>query len=284
MKHSRHNASDEDRWLLTYSDMITLLLALFIVLFALSSVNKAKFEEFKAGVHQAFVGVGGGLSPAAAGLLRQQALTQVPQPLTNPVHGPSGPAGAQRVAPLTPQSPSPPTASAPVPTITTPSPGRGAVAPPNTAQLAALERVIEADLAAHGLLQDVIINLSPDQLSVELLADKVFFATNSNALSPAGKEVVDAGGVAVAPYGNDLAVKGYADNVPVKGGPWYSNFMLSAARATAVVLRLAHFDGVAKDRLVAEGFGSTHPVASNATAAGRAQNRRVDIDILAERS
>ncbi len=276
MKRPRHNASDEDRWLLTYSDMITLLLALFIVLFALSSVNKAKFEEFHSGVRAAFTGNGSSLSPAAENLLSQSS-TQVPQPLANPVHGPSGPLLVQ------PVSTSPPTTarSRTIPPTTPTTPG---AAPLDTSQLAALYRAIESALAARGLLQDVIIVLQPNQLSVELLADKVFFATNSDALSAVGKEIVDTVGDAVAPYNNDIFVKGYADNVPVKGGPWYSNFMLSAARATAVVLRLAHVDGVAEDRLVAEGFGSTHPVASNATAAGRAQNRRVDIDILAERT
>jgi chemotaxis protein MotB len=263
--------------------MITLLLALFIVLFALSSVNKAKFEEFKAGIKTAFVGNGGGLSPAAAGLLSAQVGVQVPHPLTNPVHGPSGPQAALPVSvhfQTKPTAPSP--TSTTVPTIV-PTTVPGTI-PPDTSQLAVLEKEIEATLAAQGLIQDVVINLSPNQLSVELLADKVFFATNSNALSDVGKEIVDTVGGTVAPYSNDILVKGYADNVPVKGGPWYSNFMLSAARATAVVLRLTHADGVSEDRLIAEGFGSTHPVASNSTAAGRAQNRRVDIDILAERS
>jgi chemotaxis protein MotB len=278
MKRPQPSSSDEDRWLLTYSDMITLLLALFIVLFALSSVNKAKFEEFRSGVKAAFVGNGGGLSPAAVGLLSAQAAQQVPHQLTNPVQGPSGPPTLQPVStPLPAQS-----RATAVPATT---PGTASVAaPPDTSQLALLEKEIVSALAAQGLLPDVVVNLSPTQLSVELLADKVFFATNSDALSTVGKEIVDTVGATVAPYANDISVKGYADDVPVKGGPWYSNFMLSAARATAVVLRLAHYDGVAEDRLVAEGFGSTHPVASNTTAAGRAQNRRVDIDILAERT
>jgi chemotaxis protein MotB len=253
--------------------MITLLLALFIVLFAISSVNKSKFAEFRAGVRHAFISDGGGLTQSGAGLLLQPDLSQVPKPLSNPVHGPSGP--PQPSAPL-PQATSPATKA--------PATGSSSAAPPDTEQLALLERVIQSDLAAQGLTEDVIINLSPTQLSVELLADKVFFATNSDALSAVGKEVVDTVGSAVAPYSNDISVKGYADNVPVTGGPWYSNFMLSSARATSVVLRLDHSDGVAADRLVAEGFGSTHPVATNATPAGRAKNRRVDIVILAERT
>ena len=276
-----HGGEDEERWLLTYSDMITLLLALFIVLFAISSVNKSKFAEFKAGLRAEFVDAGGGVTQGNVGLLSQQAISQVPHPLAGPVRGPAGPS-----QPATPQqTSSPPTTAQPTSSPTTPlSTSQPTTAPPDSSQLALLERIIESSLAARGLLQDVIINLSPTQLSVELLADKVFFATNSNSLSKVGKEIVDTVGTTVAPYSNDISVRGYADNVPVTGGPWYSNFMLSSARATSVVLRLARADGVAENRLVVEGFGSTHPVASNSTPAGRAQNRRVDIVILAERN
>lgn len=283
MKRPRHGGEDEERWLLTYSDMITLLLALFIVLFAISSVNKSKFAEFQAGIKAAFVGNAGGLAPASVGLLSAQAANQVPKPISNPVQGPSSPSPPEAVTATAPTTPS---TTSQVTTTSVPStaPTTSGAAPPDTSQLALLEKEIEASLAAQGLIQDVLINLTPNQLSVELLADKVFFATNSNALSKVGREIVDTVGTTVAPYANDISVRGYADNVPVKGGPWYSNFMLSAARATAVVLRLAHTDQVAESRLVAEGFGSTHPVATNSTPVGRAQNRRVDIDILAERT
>jgi chemotaxis protein MotB len=283
-RQRRSAPDDEERWLLTYSDMITLLLALFIVLFAISSVNKSKFAEFQAGIKAAFVGNAGGLSPASVGLLSAQAAEQVPHQLTSSVQGPSGPPAVQ---PVSTPVPSEPTTPSSVPRTTVPvtgPPTTSGVAPLDTSQLAVLEREIESALAARGLLQDVVVDLSPTQLSVELLADKVFFATNSNALSTMGKEIVDTVGTAVALASHDILVKGYAANVPVKGGPWYSNFMLSAARSTAVVLRLAHADAVAESRLIAEGFGSTDPLASNATATGRAQNRRVDIDILAERT
>lgn len=282
-RRKRHAAAeDEERWLLTYSDMITLLLALFIVLFAISSINTAKFEEFHTGVRQTLTGAGSGITQAGTGILLQQNLSQLPTPVSSPVHGPTVPDQAQgtAVTPATTTQPksAPTTASLTAPT-TSPAP-----APPDSQQLALLDQVIESSLAQQGLLSDVHINLSATQLSVDLIAGKVFFATNSNKLSPVGNDVVDAVGAAVAPYGNDISVRGYTDDVPVVGGPWYSNFMLSSARATAVVLRLSRADGVANNRLVAEGFGATDPVASNMTPAGRAKDRRVDIVIMAERT
>jgi len=261
----------EERWLLTYSDMITLLLALFVVLFALSSVNKAKFAEFRSGLQASFVGAS---SATGASSLLTQANLSAPHPLTNPVHGLSSPVNAPKPHVVIPE---------PAPKHT-PSPVAKHAPSPASAELAALERAIHARLSAERLLPYVTITLRPDRLTVGLLADSVFFATNSNALSHVGDEIVDSVGDVLADRTNDITVQGYADNVPVIGPPWHSNFLLSAARASAVVLRMAHIDGVAEDRLVAEGFGSTHPIASNSTAAGRAQNRRVEIVILPERT
>jgi len=273
------HGGDEERWLLTYSDMITLLLALFIVLFALSSINKAKFNQFRDSVRSVFYSGAQALSPAAMGLLAQFNGPQVPQPLTNPVKGVESPLPKPVMAPSTTT-----TTFAPVSTTTTisvPSDIVNPGPPPATNELIAIERAIHAGLQAKGLLQYVMINLHPNQLTVALFADRTFFATNSNVLSSIGDEIVDTVGQIMASRPNNIIVKGYADNVPVTGPPWYSNFMLSAARATAVVERMTRVDRVPGWRLVAEGFGQYHPIASNATAAGRAKNRRVDIDIMA---
>lgn len=259
------HGGDEERWLLTYSDMITLLLALFIVLFALSSLNKIKFAEFRSGIRAEFASHPVSIAPADTGLLRQTSLVAtplVPHSLTNPI------STALR-AETTPVSTVPPAPNS-------------SVAQPDLNQLRQLEQAIESALASRGFLKDVTLDLTPKGLSIELLADQVFFATNSNLLAPVGAEIVDTVGSVLYGQPNAISVRGYTDNVPVTGGPWYSNFMLSAARATTVVLRLMSTDGIADSRLLVEGFGPTHPVASNATPEGQAKNRRVDIVILPE--
>jgi chemotaxis protein MotB len=278
-RHKSGHGGDEERWLLTYSDMITLLLALFIVLFALSSINKAKFDEFRDSIRSVFMSGAPSVSPGAMGLLSQLQQPQLPRPLANPVQGPTPPHALASRSKATTATTAPPSPASSATTISVPSSVFETSPPPPNTQLQTLEREIRVALAAKGLLKDVMISLTPKELSVALFADRTFFATNSNALSTVGDEVVDTVGKIVAHQPNDVTVKGFADNVPVTGPPWYSNFMLSAARATAVVERLTRYDGVAGYRLVAEGFGQYHPIASNATAAGRAKNRRVDIDI-----
>ncbi|MBD3380268.1 MAG: OmpA family protein [Candidatus Omnitrophica bacterium] len=78
-----------------------------------------------------------------------------------------------------------------------------------------------------------------------------------------------------------IGIEGHTDNVPIKHSGWKSNWELSTARATTV-LHYMESKGIAPGRLSATGYGEYQPVASNATAAGRAKNRRVEIVILPE--
>lgn len=78
----------------------------------------------------------------------------------------------------------------------------------------------------------------------------------------------------LAPYANPIHVEGFTDNLPISTAKYPTNWELSAARAGSVVRMLAA-DGVAPERLAAVGYGEFQPVADNATAEGRARNRRV---------
>ena len=81
-----------------------------------------------------------------------------------------------------------------------------------------------------------------------------------------------------------VGVEGHTDNVPIKYSGWASNEALSLARANAVAEYLAQQHGIDSSHLTAIGYGASHPVASNDTAAGRQQNRRVELIILPQSS
>lgn len=213
-----HQASQE-RWLLTYADMITLLLVLFIVLFAISNINQAKYREFKQSISKAV-------------------LSKVP-------HGTT-----QVTAPSKAQSPD---------------------------QLQQIEAKLSAALNAKGLLKDVTISINSSGLVEGLVSDSTFFGNNSADLSTIGAEIVDTSAIALKGYSNAIEVAGYTDNVPVLGGKYSNNWALSAARATTVVIRMTRTDGINPTRVALIGYGQYHPVASNATPSGQAQNRRVNI-------
>ncbi len=238
-------AENSERWLLTYSDMITLLLALFVVLFAMSSISVRKFDEFKTGLLQTFSQMQlQSVEHGGRGLLQHSSL------ITHPG--------------LTPGPPQ----------LSIPEPGAGT---PSATEIA--QQVVQA-LASQGLSQDAQVVVERRGVVVRILSDKVFFATDSAALGPVGDAVVDTVARVLRAIPNDIAVEGYTDSAPIVGGPYSSNFELSAVRAVTVLERLWKVDGINPNRLSATGFGATHPLVPNTSPQNMAMNRRVDIVIL----
>jgi chemotaxis protein MotB len=243
-----------ERWLLTYSDMITLLLALFVILYAISSINQSKFSALKKSVEKSLAASPNTTSSHKAshnGIAKKEAPPKRDQPGV-------GKTGEQ-------------------------ASGGGAGASTKTSvptSLKAIEAQLHAAFLAHHELPDVKLDLEPRGLVVRLVADSLFFANNSASLNPVGIAVVNTAGHVLAQHPNAVVVEGYADNVPVLGGPYNSNWALSAARATTVVLQLDHTDHVNPSQLAATGYGSAHPIVPNTTPANQAKNRRVNIVVL----
>ena len=246
-----------ERWLLTYADMITLLLALFIVLFAVSTINTKKFEALALGFKQSF-SPNPGVLPSSNGVLQYDSLTPT-----------AGPRQVQQH----------PSIATPVKQTTTTPPA--SLSPSAESQLSAVDQKITNALQAKGVQSTVSASLQTRGLVVQVLTDKVFFATDSAALEPQGNVVVDTIASVLRTTSNGIDVEGYTDNEPITGGPYTSNEELSAVRAASVVTRLVNQDGLDPNRLVATGFGETHAAVPNDTPADRALNRRIDFVILA---
>ncbi len=264
-RHKKHEEEPEngERWLLTYADMITLLLALFIVLFAISTINQKKFLALALGLKQSF-DPKPGILPSSNGLLKEANLTQTAGVTVNPLYKGSV-ASTTTVVPgeQMPEGSGSSTATS-IP----------------ESKLSQLERQIQAALAARGLSGTTSLQLQTRGLVVQILADKVFYATGSADLGPVGAQVVDTVASVLQGYSYDVDVEGYTDNQPLTGGPYGSNEALSAARAVNVVLRLENSDGISPNRLSATGYGATHPVAPNSSPPNMALNRRIDIVVL----
>ena len=112
-----------------------------------------------------------------------------------------------------------------------------------------------------------------------VLSDKVLFESGEAGLRPQSNAVLDALADQLKTLPNPLVIEGHTDNVPIRGGRYGSNWELSMARAYAV---LKEFEkrGVPASRLAGIGYGEHHPIADNATPAGRAANRRIEIDLI----
>jgi chemotaxis protein MotB len=249
---------NSERWLLTYADMITLLLALFIVLFAVSTINTKKFEALALGFKQSF-SPNPGVLPSSNGVEQYDSLTPT-----------AGPRQVQQTPSISSPSKQTATTSAPA-----------AVSGSAEKQLSAVDQKIVKAITAKGLQAGVTTSVQTRGLVVQVLTNQVFFASDSAELGTQGDAVVDTIASVLKTTTNGIDVEGYTDDQPITGGQYTSNEELSAVRAASVVTRLTEQDGLDPDRLAATGFGATDAVAPNDTPADRALNRRIDFVILA---
>src|SRR5215510_4451815 len=149
----------------------------------------------------------------------------------------------------------------------------------SAADLAAARKAAAAEKAQVGRFQEAIkFTVNSDLL----------FRSGSWEMSPRGQELIGRLAPKLAPYQqNKLVVNGYTDNAPIspalKKQGVASNEVLSQKRAEAVMQSLIS-DGVKPDMISARGFGAANPVASNNTAKGRAQNRRVEVTLAGQTS
>jgi|LNFM01.2.fsa_nt_gb chemotaxis protein MotB len=242
-----------DRWMVSYADFITLLLAFFVVLYSISSINNGKFRVLSNSIVTVFndevtratpIDMGGGAPPQTGMLDGSRNLAEIDEPT-----------GEDSVTALTPSPLAPPA----VPAVGTPR-----------------ER-IEAVLAPFEETGDVKVRETKDFLTVEL-GSELLFDSGSAQLSAAALPMIDKVAAVVADTGQPARVEGFTDNVPLNGGPYGSNWGLSAARAASIADRLAAAR-VNPDKLAAVGYGEYRPVADNRTEEGRRQNRRVVIAI-----
>jgi chemotaxis protein MotB len=244
---------NHERYLITYADMITLLMALFIILFAMANVDLEKYRQFAAGAAAEVAGPAL-LAGPPGGSLNPMALT--------------GGAGGPHVPTVAAGATTPPAASA------------AAEAAATAALDAAWQATVVADdvTAAVAALDrgDVEVHADARGLVVTLAADGVLFDSGSSSLRGDGPAIVDRLAAALGAEGQ-VVVEGHTDDVPV--APPSSNWELSAMRATAVLRRLVDA-GVAPARLTAVGRADTVPLADNGTPEGRARNRRVELVLV----
>ncbi len=258
-KKGHGEEESDERWLLTYADMITLLMALFMVLFSISVVNKSKFETLQRSLKEAFSGkiLPGGSSIAQAG---SNPTTKTPAP----------------DSPFTPAAPS-------VVSVAAPPGAKGSKSPSasNAQNEDQTFRTLKAQIdryARHrGLSRVVSTTITPQGLRIRLLTDKVVFDSGSATVNAGGRPLI--GEIATILDRENLhpiQVDGHTDDRPISTARFPDNWALSVARATSVVSLLID-DGVPPARLGAGGYAWYRPADTNTTAAGRARNRRVEI-------
>jgi chemotaxis protein MotB len=269
-KHVEEEHENHERWLVSYADMVTLLLVTFVVLYAMSQVDKEKFAQLASGLSDAF---GTPVSVIPAATPEGSVLDGLP--------------GAIDVASAIP--PDPTVSDAQVDKAAAQAAAERAERVAAEAQaaydeLAEARDRIDAALRKAGFRDAAKYEIDERGLVVHIVADAVLFDAEEATLRPEGRRILTAVAPTLQKLKNELRVEGHANHLPVTpGGPWPSNWELSAYRATTV-LRALTGEGVPEKRISAAGYAATRPLVPISDPAAITTNRRVDVVVLSRAS
>lgn len=247
-KHGGHEEEMNESWLLPYSDLMTLLLAVFIVLFAVSKIDQSKASEM-ASQFSSMLTIGGGG--------------------TGVMTGGSGPSDIESGFPDLPKEDEE-------------SQEELKMSAAERSDLQELQRKLNAYFEEAGLEGEITSVIDERGLVVSLSSHVLFDSGVATIKSQESINFMLKTGEALSKIQNNIRVEGHTDNVPISV-TYPSNLHLSSARALTVATLFLEKCNVSPEKLVAVGYGEYHPVATNDTEEGKAKNRRVDIVVLSSR-
>ena len=270
---AQHEHADE-RWLLTYADMITLLMALFMVMFSMAVVNKGKFDELAKSLKESFNG-------AVDRRRRQRSSTSAAR---------TSRAQVNKSAASDPDQPVPDvqqTQKAEAERLQRLHESRAAI---ERAQALEVQQDESLHLAKNqvdqavrelGLTDKVKTEINERGLVIRLITDDVLFDIGSASVKPAAAPLLSAVAHAVDPIKNPMRVEGHTDAVPFRGDE-LGNVDLSADRALAVFRAMVSsgLDYATHPDLAPSGFGSARPLVPNGPDGSEPRNRRVEVVVL----
>ncbi len=239
-----------EAWLLPYSDLMTLLLAVFIVLFAVSKVDEAKAEQISTEFTESMMTEGYAAAVAAAGA----------------IEGSQGEA-SQGVG---------------APSIETVSALEGFLGEYELKKLEDIKDELNTKLESAGIADSVSTSIDMRGLVIRL-NNAVFFDSGSAEIKSGHEDALIVVANMVNSLENYIRIEGHTDNIPINSGVYPSNWELSTARAVSVVRLFVDKCNFSPEKLVAVGYGEYKPVDDNTTAEGRVKNRRIDIIVLSEK-
>lgn len=260
-KHEEH--VNAEAWAIPYGDLVTLLFALFTVMYAMSSVNEGKFRVLSDSMIAAFNGAPKSMRPVNIGEKEP------------------GKGGEKPIAGITPTT---------LIKINQKTTSDGQLTPRDPTKT---ESLSSTDLAGALIrmqrkVQDAMQSLIDAKLvtvrrenmwlEIEINAD-ILFPSGAGEFAPVAEPVLDKLAEVLKPFPNPIRVEGHTDDRPIKTAAFPSNWELSAARAASVVHQFMR-QGIDPLRMEIVGFGQFHPRQANSTLEGRNANRRVVVLVL----
>ncbi|MED4271640.1 flagellar motor protein MotB [Geobacillus stearothermophilus] len=242
-KKNEHDEHINESWLIPYADLLTLLLALFIVLFASSQIDQKKFQEIARAFSNAFAG--------GTGVLEFQSPVE---PITPPAQDEEGRQQEKQPSP--------------------------AVNGKEKEELGQIKAKIDSYIHDNKLTGKLQTSLTDEGLAITILDDILFDSGSAEVHMKDRRLAAEISTLLVMNPPRNIIISGHTDNVPIHNEKFASNWELSVMRAVNFMKVLLENKQLDPRYFSAKGYGEYKPIASNATAAGRMKNRRVEILIL----
>lgn len=274
-EHEEH--VNHEAWVIPYADMLTLLMALFLMLWATSTVNEEKFAALADSLRDAF---GNG-----TGEMHQTTLEGSPGVFDGQESGVEGGdrdkipdsedpailAQAARISPIEELS---------AEQALKREQSRQELEQRETAVMNTIQKQIADHAASEGVLESLKFRQTERGLVITIVTDEVVFDSGSAQLKPKGERIVQVITDPLKRAPNRIMVEGHTDNQAISTSQYPSNWELSGARGASVLRYMVERSGFEAQRISHAGYGDTQPVGSNNDPAGRASNRRVEVVVL----
>jgi chemotaxis protein MotB len=260
-KHEEH--VNAEAWAIPYGDLVTLLFALFTVMYAMSSVNEGKFRVLSDSMIAAFHGAPKSMQPINIGSKQPGKGGDKPLVGVSPTALMKFKSQTTIGGDLSPRDP---------------EAGKGFGHEDLPGALIRMERQVQNAMQALIDAKLVTVRRENMWLEIEINTD-ILFPSGDGAFAAQAEPVLDKLAEVLKPFPNPIRVEGHTDNKPIRTAAFPSNWELSAARAASVVHQFMK-QGIDPLRLEIVGFGEFHPRQPNASPEGRNANRRVAILVL----
>ncbi|WP_319469839.1 OmpA family protein [uncultured Trichococcus sp.] len=262
-------SSGSPEWMTTFSDLMTLLLTFFILLYSFSSVSNDKFMKAAGSLQDSFVGSG------------QKSILDggqwIPEDKENVgVNATAGDAASlsdMEMAAIEAAK----AEAAQAELFTTEGQTMIAVDP----EVIKMYQEAKDFVEKNGLSEEISMSMDADGVYMNV-KEAILFAPGSAVVTESGRSALQKVAELIANFENKVVVEGHTDNIPHHDQKFESNWELSAGRAIAVLRQLAEQQKIDPARLSAVGYGEYNPLVPNDTAEQRAENRRVNIVLVYE--
>jgi len=259
-----------DRWMITYADLITLLLIFFVILYAMSSLDGDKYGIVTDSLSQTFHS-GNPVLDGGSGILDSGK-----SPVQN---GDSAAGGQSSGKDQDAGGNSAPNNAAGSGTEDKPS-ARELAFKEQEAKLADLMGVITKYVQDNNLGDQIFVEDKPQGIAITL-SDRFLFDVGASAIKAPSLPALRQLSSLFGGLGAVISIEGHTDNTPVLSSSSYKdNWELSGARALSVLRFFLEKQGLNPESFQYAGYADTRPAADNSTEAGRQKNRRVEIIVL----